>query len=46
LLLLGSMASRKIGASVGLVVKGQIVTESVESKLSSWMMTAGLGLPA
>ena len=37
---------RKSGASVGSVVKAQIVTDEVASKWSSWMMTAGRGLPA
>ncbi len=36
--------SRNSGASVGSVVKGQMVTESV-SKRSSWTITAGRGLP-
>src|SRR5689334_2078003 len=33
------------GASTGLVVIGQTVTDAVASKRSSWMMTTGLGLP-
>ena len=41
----GSTCKRNRGASVGSVVNGQIVTESV-SKWSSWTMTAGRGLPA
>lgn len=41
----GAMSRRNRGASVGSVVNGQIVTESV-SKRSSWTMTAGRGLPA
>jgi len=41
----GAMSRRNKGASVGSVVNGQIVTESV-SKRSSWIMAAGRGLPA
>ena len=40
-----SMFKRSSGASVGSVVKGQTMTESV-SKRSSWMITAGRGFPA
>jgi hypothetical protein len=36
------ISKRNSGASVGSIVNGQIVTESV-SKRSSWMMTAGRG---
>jgi hypothetical protein len=43
---LGSMARRKSGATVASVVKAQMVTESVASKRSSWITTAGRGLPA
>jgi hypothetical protein len=42
----GSTVSRNRGASVGSVVKAQMVTDSVASKLSSWMMTTGRGFPA
>ncbi len=42
----GSIGSRNRGASVGSVVKAQIVIESVASKLSSCTMTTGRGLPA
>ena len=41
----GSMGIRKRGASVGSVVKAQMVTDAVASKLSSWMITAGRGFP-
>lgn len=42
---LGVMGRRKIGASVGSVVKAQAATESVASKRSYWITTAGRGLP-
>jgi hypothetical protein len=42
----GSTGSRNSGASVWSVVKAQMVMESVASKLSSWTMTTGRGLPA
>jgi hypothetical protein len=42
----GSIGSRNSGASVGSVVKEQIVIESVASKASSPTMTTGRGLPA
>jgi hypothetical protein len=43
---LGSTRMRKSGASVGPVVKTQIVTESVASNSSSYTITAGRGFPA
>ncbi|MEH2519346.1 hypothetical protein V1279_004919 [Bradyrhizobium sp. AZCC 1610] len=42
----GSKMSRNNGASVGSVVKAQMVMESVASNLSSCTMTTGRGLPA
>lgn len=41
----GCTPMRNSGASVGSVVKTQMVIERVASKLLSWMITAGLGLP-
>jgi len=43
---LGSIANLNKGASTESVVKAQIVTDAVLSKLSSWTITAGRGLPA
>ena len=43
-----SVGSRGIlisGASTGLVVNGQTVTDAVASKRSSWTMSTGRGLP-
>ena len=42
----GPIGIRNRGASVGSVVKAQMVTEAVASKLSSWTMTAGRGFPS
>jgi hypothetical protein len=42
----GFTGSRNKGASVGSLVKAQIVIESVASKLSSYTITTGRGLPA
>jgi hypothetical protein len=42
----GSTGRRNSGASVSSVVKAQTVMESVASKLWSWTMTTGRGLPA
>src|SRR5690348_13924707 len=44
--LFGSTGRRNKGASVSSVVKAHTVIESVASKLSSWTMTTGRGLPA
>jgi hypothetical protein len=41
----GSTAIRVSGASTGLVVSGQTVTEAVASKQPSWTITIGLGFP-
>lgn len=46
LISLGSTGNRNNGASVGSVVKAQIVIESVASKRSSCRITAGRGFPA
>jgi hypothetical protein len=45
LLLLGVMGSLNSGARVGLLVSGQIVTDSVSLNLSSCRITTGRGLP-
>lgn len=42
----GETESLNSGASTVSVVKAQMVMESVASKLSSWTMTTGRGLPA
>lgn len=42
----GSTSRRKSGASVSSLVKGHTVMELVPSKLSSWTMATGRGLPA
>jgi hypothetical protein len=39
------MSSRNNGASVGSVVKAQMVIEAVASNRSSWRMITGRGLP-
>jgi hypothetical protein len=42
----GSISRRNSGKSVASVVKGQIVTESINWKAWPWTITTGLGLPA
>ena len=42
---LGSTGRRNNGASVSPVVKAQIIIDFVASKLSSWTISAGRGLP-
>ena len=42
---LGVIGRRNSGASVGSVVKTQIVIEAIPSNRSSWAITAGRGLP-
>jgi hypothetical protein len=42
----GSTGKRNRGASVSSLVKAQTVMEFVASKLSSYTITAGRGLPA
>jgi serine/threonine protein kinase len=42
----GAIGILKVGASVGSVVRGQTITESLVLNASSWRMTAGRGLPA
>ncbi len=46
LVTLGSTGKRNRGASVESLVKPQMVTASVQSKRSSWIITAGRGFPA
>ena len=43
---LGSTGSRNSGASVSSLVKAQMVTEFIASKLSSCTTTTGRGFPA
>ena len=43
---LGAIGRRNSGASVSSEVNPQMVIEAVSSKLSSWTMTTGRGLPA